>query len=84
MSATGCPACAKAEATYWQRIAGALLDLIDRPSPAARMIASYGRAMSAALGVRSPSWYEKHRDEWVRTGDDLELARMLRHVGAGQ
>jgi len=39
-------------------------------------------AEGARLFVRAGVWggYQRHRDEWVRTGDLLELERMLRHV----
>ena len=52
-----------------------------RPSPASQMISSMGMVMSLTLGsaVREPTWYEKHRQAWIETGDLAELDRMLRH-----
>lgn len=33
-------------------------------------------------GTPGDPWYERHRQEYVRTGDMAELDRMLRHVTA--
>lgn len=35
---------------------------------------------AAAMGIRTPTWYDRHRANWERTGDVLELGRMVRHV----
>jgi hypothetical protein len=39
-----------------------------------------GRAFTALMGQREPSHYDRHRDEYARTGDPRELRRMLRQV----
>jgi hypothetical protein len=40
----------------------------------------FGEVMLAAMGARVPTHYERHRDEFARTGDPLALERMLRQV----
>jgi protein-S-isoprenylcysteine O-methyltransferase Ste14 len=52
-----------------------------RPSPASQMISHMGMVMALQLGsaVQEPTWYEKHRQRWIETGDRAELDRMLRH-----
>jgi hypothetical protein len=48
-----------------------------RPSP----FADLGLTWSAMLGGPSPAThYERHHEEYARTGDPLELERMLRQV----
>lgn len=73
-----CELCANAERTPLQR----LLAKFDRPSALA-MVASSVTAYSIIMtGRTEPSWYEKHREAYARTGDERELTRMLRHVSA--
>jgi hypothetical protein len=36
--------------------------------------------MLAAMGGKVATHYERHRDEFARTGDPVELDRMLRQV----
>ena len=52
-----------------------------RPSPTSQMISSLGMVMSLQFGsvIHEPTWYEKHRQAWIETGDLAELDRMLRH-----
>ncbi len=83
---TGCPACRRAESTPLARAldaaAAAAALLLARPGPpdlfagAADVIA----VMAGGLPRRRRTWYARHRDAWVRTGDPAELARMVRHV----
>lgn len=52
-----------------------------RPSPVSQMISHMGMAMAVMYGsaLSEPTWYEKHRQAWIETGDLAELDRMLRH-----
>lgn len=52
-----------------------------RPSPASQMISHMGMAMALVYGsvLNEPTWYEKHRQRWIETGELIELDRMLRH-----
>ncbi len=80
---TECPDCAYAEMSRIQWIMWiAVRRLVDARRPAFAVAASAMFRITAALmGYTEPSWYEKHRQAWERTGDAVELGRMLRHVG---
>ena len=76
MSGTECRDCWLAEASISEKVIRAVADWLVRPSPFTQ--ATWG--MRALLGMREPTWYERHRDEYARTGDPAEFKRMLRHV----
>jgi len=76
MSATDCPVCWRAEASWKDRLIKAALDRLDPPSP----FQGIGAMLAAAMGVPGATWYERHRDAYAETGDPAELTRMLRHV----
>ena len=70
-----CEPCRRAELTAGQRFAENLLTLVGF-EPAARV---WWRAC-APLRELGRTQYERHRAEYERTGDPMELERMLRHV----
>lgn len=76
MTDTDCPVCYRAEATRWEKI----LDRFDRPSGAVAAIVSAATTYRILLGVPERSWYDTHREDYARTGDERDLRRMLRHV----
>ena len=76
MSATECRDCWLAEASTSEKIIRGIADWLSRPSPWTQLTWS----MSALLGMREPTWYERHRELYEQTGDEAELRRMLRHV----
>jgi glucose dehydrogenase len=51
-------------------------------NPSASEIAALGASMSAAMlaAIAGPTAYERHRDNWIRTGDVAELEQMAEHV----
>lgn len=76
--ATGCAECHHAEQDALDRVLCILSVLWSGRCPHGPPLIS----MAALLG--GPTWYEQHRDRWVRTGERAELARMLRHVEAAR
>jgi len=59
---------------------GAAIAILTPPDPAA-CFAGVADVWAAALGGRRRrSWYDRHRELWIRTGDVGELHRMVRHV----
>lgn len=84
--ATDCPVCARAEMRPRQRlmadITKAIVDFYQHRSPAQVFMEGYAQTMRIMIGAASPepNWYEKHRAEWLTTGDLAELCRMTRHV----
>ena len=63
----------------WWGLNQALLILLPKPKPSP--FAGLGSMWSAMLGGRQePTHYERHHEEYARTGDPLELERMLRQV----
>lgn len=62
---TACGRCWRAEARLVRRL------VVGRP-PAAALQDAYLDLVG--------SWYARHREDWVRTGDEQHLVRMLRHV----
>ena len=59
-----------------------LTQAAPKPSPVTLMLRSMGSLLGAMSGSAAPpTHYERHRNEWVRTGSRLELQRMLRQVG---
>lgn len=77
-----CRECDRAELRAAGRVLGPLLvavyDWQERRNRSP--LAGIGETFRAMLGGAEPSPYERHRDEYARTGDGRELARMLRHV----
>jgi hypothetical protein len=78
MTTTECPLCWRTEASWSDKLAKAVLTLA-RPQPRFSF-GPFTAMMAAATGRPAPTWYERHRDTYARTGDPAELARMLRHV----
>jgi hypothetical protein len=60
----------------------AMLAILPKPKPSP--FAGLSSLISAALGggTSAPpvTHYDRHRDEYARTGDQIELQRMLRQV----
>lgn len=74
---TDCRDCWQAEASF---IANARDQFGMSQTGAQARIGSFSTIISIAMGGTEPSWYERHRDDWARTGDEKHLKRMLRHV----
>jgi hypothetical protein len=68
-----------AEMTTLGRLAYAGFRLLAGP-PRIDPLAGLAAVLRAGIGVREPTWYERHRDLYATTGDPAELSRMLRHV----
>lgn len=80
---TTCEICQAAEASITARWLGRVIDIVaPAPSPVARMMAGYADLLAATVGAAPRSWYDKHREAYARTGNEIELTRMLRHVEA--
>jgi hypothetical protein len=63
----------------WWGMNQVLLLVLPKPKPSP--FASLGLMWAAMLGgSQEPTHYERHREEYARTGDPLELERMLRQV----
>ncbi|MFJ6530865.1 hypothetical protein ACIQMZ_37165 [Streptomyces longwoodensis] len=77
---TFCESCRRAEMTRWERLREDVLTALRGPD-AARFVRLHGATLYAAYIGRTP--YDRHRQEYERTGDPIELERMLRHVTAG-
>lgn len=77
-----CESCRRAELTPFQRAYEYALDLVIGPTPAQRVqqVAEMGSAMMRVAMGGAVTPYERHRDEFIRTGEPEELERMLRHV----
>lgn len=71
---TNCELCWQAEAPWLARMRRALGMNAGPGNPF-----GIGSVIAAMLGAPA-SWYDRHRAEWIRTGDPLELERMTRHV----
>jgi hypothetical protein len=69
---TGCPSCARAEMSRWQRFTSDAASVLSGPS--------YAELVSAAFAPFATPWEERHRREYARTGDPQELVRMERHI----
>jgi hypothetical protein len=70
--ATTCTGCARAEdprPALIQRLAPAP---VTRTSP-------YTTSVAAMVGQRPATWYDRHRADWMATGDPVNIERMLRH-----
>jgi hypothetical protein len=78
-----CPECADYELRrdhllIWAALRAAAV-FGPRPSP----FAGLGESLSVMLGGKAaPTHYQRHHDEYARTGDSLEMERMLRQVNA--
>lgn len=70
-----CETCRRAELTPWQRLKEDARYVVLGPPPGA-FLRNYAATL---VGLRSTA-YDRHREEYVSTGDERELARMLRHV----
>jgi hypothetical protein len=75
---TDCPDCRWAEAKPSDRLILAAIAIWKQHR--AGPFDGIAGVLRAGLGHRERTWYEKHRDRWVFTGNEAELARMLRHV----
>jgi hypothetical protein len=67
-----CELCRRAELTRWSR----LIEVFT--GPPGGPLAGFGDMLR--FMVSGPTLYERHREEYVRTGDAQELTRMERHV----
>lgn len=80
---TFCETCYRAEMTPWQRFRYDLRKNWGVPT-AGEIIADQTRWMARVLSIAAqeppPSAYDRHRAEFERTGNEIELDRMLRHV----
>jgi hypothetical protein len=72
---TDCVLCQQAEMTGWERAQQAWRDYWRGTSP----LAAYGSMLRVMIGPSS-SRYEQHRSMYMRTGDQVWLDRMLRHL----
>lgn len=83
MPDTDCPVCWEAEASKMDRFRR-FLDERHRLR-AAGLAATLGQIMAATYatagsgGAKPLTWYQRHRAAFERTGDVIELTRMLRH-----
>lgn len=73
---TECDCCWRAEAPRLLRVQESFARLFRHEN----QFASVGLVMLAALGGKTGTWYDRHRTDYVQTGDPRHLARMLRHV----
>lgn len=79
---TFCETCRRAELSPGRR----LLEDVRKTLFPPRMsyVQSMARAMSLMIGAATdtpaPTPYERHRELYAQTGDELEYHRMLRHV----
>jgi hypothetical protein len=85
---TECPLCWRAEATRTARVKAWAFDWLDslgKPPPLPIGLgAGYGNLIRAFTGrslPKPPTWYDRHRELYVESGDPVELVRMERHVG---
>lgn len=79
---TDCPQCHWAELSRFGRLKERLLELWEPP------ITAYIRGMNrdllgGMLGYKPKTWYQRHYDLYVATGDPLEIVRMNRHITKG-
>ena len=82
MPDTECDLCWYAEATRAEKIrrrTGELFNPSNSSDVRVWLAGSMAATMTALTGVSPPTWYERHREAWVQTGDPAELARMVRH-----
>ena len=79
---TRCEQCRRAELTPWERLREDLLAVLGLGGPRTldRAMRHFGSYAYIAAGLPVPTDYDRHRAEYERTGDPLELTRMLRHV----
>jgi hypothetical protein len=71
-----CESCRRAELTSAQRFVEDILAVVGIEHRAS----VWNRLMSPALALTGRTMYERHRADYERTGDPIELERMLRHV----
>lgn len=62
------------------KVVRALLDRFRAPNPVSVVFEAYASTFRMMTGRPQPTWYERHRERWVKDGDVTELYRMLRHV----
>lgn len=72
---TSCPECWEAEASWALKVRCSLG--LQRPP-----FAGIGETLAILTGAPPRHWYDRHREKWEETGDQRELARMIRHVQA--
>lgn len=82
---TSCEQCRRTELTPWGRLREDLLGVLglDAGAGARRTtiaLQHHARMIAVAYGAPAKTAYDRHRDEYERTGDPVELTRMLRHV----
>lgn len=81
---TECHDCMIAEMTPLQRmnyrVVNTFYDIWNGTPHLDIASAYFGTAIHAMLGITPKTWYDKHRDNWIKTGDIRELERMLRHI----
>lgn len=70
---TTCTSCREAETRPLRRA----LQQLRGPDPGAAFRTA---TVDTWLAYSGRTWYHRHRDAYVATGDPLELERMLRHV----
>lgn len=77
---TFCDTCRWAEMTPAQRLVTRVRNYFHTPT-VAEIITDQARWMARVIGGGPPaSPYERHRQRFEETGDEIELDRMLRHV----
>jgi hypothetical protein len=79
-SETECEQCRKVETPRAKRILREVRVAVLGLSPQEKQQIvgrAYASAYRAMAGI---TWYEKHKEEYARTGNPIELERMLRHV----
>lgn len=84
---TECPLCFRAELKGFQRVVARVEELVGIDPMTGREynpFAYMGSTFRAIVGGKPPkSWYERHRDAFIATGETVEMERMIRHVSKG-
>jgi hypothetical protein len=80
---TKCEKCRWAEMTRWERVKEwlSIMFMSDSEKSLGYYSQSMSSMISAAMGAKSVvTMYEVHKQAYIRTGDEIELKRMERHV----
>lgn len=79
---TECESCRRAEMKPARRLFAAIADVVSvhQVFSSASIGLMFAASFRGALGIPEPTWYERHREAWVETGELIELERMKRHV----